>query len=115
MDDLKSSLERIASGAGGLIASISESIAASMVKLDQQTVPSSATESFVDYQSRMVNSAKEIARLSQDMVLKASIDPSKLPQLSSDISHHYTQVRNNFKLNFLHFSIRFHHSYSLLL
>lgn len=63
-----------------------------MVKLDQQAAPSSATESFVDYQSRMVNSAKEIARLSQDMVTKATIDPSKLPQLSQDLSHHYTQV-----------------------
>lgn len=92
IDDLKLSLERISSGAGGLIASISESIGAAMVKLDQQAPPSTAAESFVDYQSRMVNSAKEIARLSQEMVTKASIEPSKLPQLSSDISHHYTQV-----------------------
>jgi talin len=96
LDDLKSSLERISSGAGGLIASISESIAASMVKLDQQGGPaSSATESYVDYQSRMVASAKEIARLSQEMVTKSSIDPSKVPQLSSDISHHYTQLAND--------------------
>ncbi|XP_021951847.1 talin-1 isoform X2 [Folsomia candida] len=95
LDDLKSSLERISSGAGGLLASITESIAASMVKLDQQAAPSSATESFVDYQSRMVNSAKEIARLSQDMVTKATIDPSKLPQLSQDLSHHYTQLAND--------------------
>ena len=66
---MKSSLERIASGAGGFVGSITESIAASMVKLDQQNnfIPTAESESYVDFQTRMVNSAKEIAKLSQDM------------------------------------------------
>jgi len=54
-----------------------------------------ATESYVDYQSRMVAAAKEIARLSQEMVLKSSLDVSQLPQLSSDVSHHYSQLAND--------------------
>jgi talin len=96
LDDLKASLERISSGAGGFVASISESISASMVKLDQQgSFASSGTENYVDFQSRMVNSAKEIARLSQDMVSKATLDPNQIPAISSEITQHYIQLAND--------------------
>ena len=43
----------------------------------------------------MVSSAKEIARLSQEMVSKSTMDPNQLPALSSDISHHYIQLAND--------------------
>uniref|UniRef100_A0A146KWR6 Talin-1 n=3 Tax=Lygus hesperus TaxID=30085 RepID=A0A146KWR6_LYGHE len=44
-------------------------------------------DSFVDYQTRMVSAAKEIARISQEMVIKRQGG-----QLSSEIAQHYTKL-----------------------
>lgn len=46
----------------------------------------------MDYQTRMVRSAKEVARVAQDMVAHASHDPSRLTPLAADLSHHYAAL-----------------------
>ncbi|CAG7823978.1 unnamed protein product, partial [Allacma fusca] len=98
LDDLKISLQEISSGVGGLVASISESISSAMVKLNQQTYSSpSVSESFVDYQSRMVQLAKEIARLSQEVTSKFATNQSQIPIISSEISQLYSQLANDAK------------------
>ncbi|KMQ93936.1 talin-1-like protein, partial [Lasius niger] len=49
-------------------------------------------DSYVDYQTRMVEAAKEIARLAQEMSTKSSTDVARLGPLAVDISHKYTQL-----------------------
>lgn len=51
--------------------------------------------SFVDYQTRMVASSKEIARLAQEMVTKSASDVQKLGQLSAELSKTYAQLAND--------------------
>lgn len=48
--------------------------------------------SYVDYQTRMVRSAKEVSRVAQDMVAHAGHDPSRLTPLAADLSHHYASL-----------------------
>jgi len=80
------------------VSSVSESISSSMVKLNQQrTQTDGGNESYVDYQTRMVAAAKEIARLSVEMVSKASMDPAQLPHLSSQICQHYNNLASDAK------------------
>ncbi|KAJ2937107.1 hypothetical protein O0L34_g19566 [Tuta absoluta] len=50
------------------------------------------SESFVDYQTRMVGAAKEIARLATDMTAKSATDASQLVALGSDICQKYEQL-----------------------
>jgi len=58
----------------------------------QSLVNTSFSHSFVDYQTRMVQTAKEIARLANEMNSKASIDGQKLPQMAVDITQQYSQL-----------------------
>ncbi|XP_075988136.1 talin_middle and talin-RS domain-containing protein rhea isoform X7 [Anticarsia gemmatalis] len=50
------------------------------------------TDSFVDYQTRMVGAAKEIARLATDMTAKSATDASRLVQLGNEMCHKYEQL-----------------------
>lgn len=49
-------------------------------------------DSFVDYQTRMVGAAKEIARLATEMTAKSGTDVSKLATLAGDLTHRYNQL-----------------------
>ena len=75
LQDLLHTLESAATEAGQ-VTGIIESITKSITKIDERhsysfsttsTLPSNAS-TYVDYQTRMVNCAKEIARIAQDMV-----------------------------------------------
>ncbi|KAJ8706954.1 hypothetical protein PYW08_011088 [Mythimna loreyi] len=50
------------------------------------------TDSFVDYQTRMVGAAKEIARLATDMTAKSATDASRLVQLGNEMCQKYEQL-----------------------
>ncbi|GLV39682.1 rhea [Carabus blaptoides fortunei] len=50
------------------------------------------TDTYVDFQTRMVENAKEIAKIAQEMNSKASSDVTRLGPLSADLSHRYTQL-----------------------
>ena len=71
LHDLLHTLESAATEAGQ-VTGIIESITKSITRIDERQYSYSSTTSsggtYVDYQTRMVNSAKEIARVSQDMV-----------------------------------------------
>ncbi|CAH0698118.1 unnamed protein product [Spodoptera exigua] len=50
------------------------------------------SDSFVDYQTRMVGAAKEIARLATDMTAKSATDASRLVQLGNEMCQKYEQL-----------------------
>lgn len=94
--ELNTTVEKL-STESGIVSGLMEQIYRALSRITdkrQSTVFSSTTsnENFVDYQTRMVQSAKEIARLANEMNAKAAMDPSKLAQPSVDITHHYTQL-----------------------
>ncbi|XP_026471781.1 talin-1-like [Ctenocephalides felis] len=55
----------------------------------------SSSDTFVDYQTRMVHEAKEIARIANEMSSKAVGEPAALPTLSANLTHHYTQLADD--------------------
>ncbi|KZS21620.1 Talin-2 [Daphnia magna] len=95
--DLLSTVETVATEAG-VVSGLVDSITASMNQMESRAQTASAGDdadgsSFVDYQTRMVQATKEIARLSQDMVAKSGSDNvSQLGQLGASITHLYTQL-----------------------
>ena len=60
-------METIATEAG-VVSGLVETITTAMHRLESHSTMVDQADSFVDYQTRMVTSAKEIARLAQDMV-----------------------------------------------
>ncbi|XP_068621832.1 talin-1-like [Battus philenor] len=50
------------------------------------------TDSFVDYQTRMVGAAKEIARLATDMTAKSATEPSRLVEVGNEMCGKYEQL-----------------------
>lgn len=55
----------------------------------------SESDGYVDYQTRMVNAAKEIAKISSDMAAKAASDTPQLAPLSADLGHKYHQLASD--------------------
>ncbi|XP_047524858.1 talin-1 isoform X1 [Pieris napi] len=53
------------------------------------------TESFVDYQTRMVAAAKEIARLASDMTAKAATEPARLVELGNEMCQKYEKLASD--------------------
>lgn len=74
ISDLSSTLAQISTQAGivtGLVDTISRAISRvpdPNTPLQRRSYIADSTDSFVDYQTRMVASSKEIARLAQEMV-----------------------------------------------
>lgn len=50
------------------------------------------TEGFVDYQTRMVECSKTIARISGEIASKAAGDTSKVAGLTAELSHAYARL-----------------------
>ncbi|CAN8014897.1 unnamed protein product, partial [Ixodes persulcatus] len=86
LQELLRTLEALATEAG-VVTGLVESVSKAMYRLEERT-----ELSYVDYQTRMVRSAKEVARVAQDMVAHASHDPSRLTPLAADLSHHYAAL-----------------------
>lgn len=98
VSDLASTLAQLATQAGvvtGLVDAISRAISRvpdPNTPLQRRSFIADTTDSFVDYQTRMVAASKEIARLAQEMVSKSSTDVSQLGSLASELTRQYTQV-----------------------
>lgn len=95
IQELNTTVEKL-STESGIVSGLMEQIYRAMSRITdkRQSVfnTTSSMMTFVDYQTRMVQSAKEIARLANEMNAKAALDPSKLAQPSVDITHHYSQL-----------------------
>nr|XP_037279500.1 talin-2-like isoform X2 [Rhipicephalus microplus] len=105
LQELLRTLESAATEAG-VVTGLVDSVSKAMYRLEERSTItigglrssgsySSAVEpelSYVDYQTRMVRSAKEVARVAQDMVTHASHDSSRLTPLAADLSHHYAAL-----------------------
>ncbi|XP_015597713.1 talin-1 isoform X2 [Cephus cinctus] len=92
LQELQNTLETI-STSNGIVTGLIDAISRAMVRLeDHRTSTIDTVDSYVDYQTRMVEAAKEIARLGQDMSTKSSTDVTRLGPLAVDISHKYTQL-----------------------
>ncbi|XP_068221988.1 talin-2 isoform X2 [Palaemon carinicauda] len=95
LQELLATVETIATEAG-VVSGLVESITTAMHRIeDLSGGPPDDGDSFVDYQTRMVAAAKEIARLAQDMVGKASTDPSQLGNLGANVSHQYSSLASD--------------------
>lgn len=94
LTDLQATVEKL-STENGVVTGLMEQISRSITKLTdkrQSLLGVNMNDSYVDYQTRMVQSAKEIARLSNEMNSRAPSDMARLPQLCVEISHHYAQL-----------------------
>ncbi|XP_076679087.1 talin_middle and talin-RS domain-containing protein rhea isoform X2 [Andrena cerasifolii] len=92
LQELQNTLETI-STSNGIVTGLIDTISRAMVRLEDHRMSTIDTvDSYVDYQTRMVEAAKEIARLSQEMSTKSSTDVARLGPLAVDISHKYTQL-----------------------
>lgn len=92
--ELNATVEKL-STESGVVSGLMEQISRSISRITDKRhslLGNTWSDNFVDYQTRMVQSAKEIARLANEMNAKAALDPSKLAQVSIDITHHYTQL-----------------------
>ena len=90
-NDLLQTLERSAAEAG-FVSGVLENLNNAIAQLDQPVVVTQHEISFADVQTEMVKNAKEIARVSQDMVIKSSSDPRQLSHLANELSHHYASL-----------------------
>ncbi|XP_011297358.1 talin-2 isoform X1 [Fopius arisanus] len=91
LGELDSTLEMI-STSHGVVTGLIETISRAMIRLNDTRISTDSVDSYVDYQTRMVEAAKEIARLAQEMSTKSSTDVGRLGPLAVDISHKYTQL-----------------------
>ncbi|KAH9369268.1 hypothetical protein HPB48_012344 [Haemaphysalis longicornis] len=106
LQELLRTLESAATEAG-VVTGLVESVSKAMYRLEERsyiTIGGLRTSgsfgggvvepelSYVDYQTRMVRSAKEVSRVAQDMVAHAGHDPSRLTPLAADLSHHYASL-----------------------
>lgn len=90
--DLNATAEKLSTDSGAvtrLIDQISRSIARLNDKRQSLLV---SEDTFVDFQTRMVQNAKAIAHLANEITAKGALDPSKLAQLAADITQQYTQL-----------------------
>ncbi|XP_043217689.1 talin-2-like isoform X2 [Amphibalanus amphitrite] len=92
--ELLASLEHQAANAG-FVDGVIDTINKSMVQQDFTDSRAYGDLSFVDYQTRMVQSVKEISRTSQEMSQKSAADPAQLGQLAANLSHGYSQLASD--------------------
>ena len=68
LQELQNTLENI-STSNGIVTGLMDTISRAMVRLEDRRMSTiDNVDSYVDYQTRMVDAAKEIARLAQEMV-----------------------------------------------
>lgn len=97
LQDLAGTLEQLSTQAG-IVTGLLDTITRAMTRVaDNRTSVTTSTEitvtdSFVDYQTRMVSCAKEIARVAQEMVSKSGNDPARLGQLAAELTHQYCKL-----------------------
>lgn len=93
--DLTQTVEKL-SAESGIVTGLMEQVNRSIARLTdkrQSLIAGSVNinDTFVDYQTRMVQHAKEIARLANEMNMNSQ-DSNKLPQLGLDMTQHYSKL-----------------------
>ncbi|XP_070071261.1 talin-2 isoform X2 [Drosophila takahashii] len=94
IQELQQTVEKI-SAETGIVTGLMEQVNRSITRLTdkrQSLLNASYSDTFVDYQTRMVARAKEIASLANEMNAKSSVEPAALPQLAVDMTQHYQQL-----------------------
>ncbi|XP_044314006.1 talin-2 isoform X2 [Drosophila rhopaloa] len=94
IQELQQTVEKI-NAETGIVTGLMEQINRSITRLTdkrQSLLNASYSDTFVDYQTRMVARAKEIASLANEMNAKSSVEPAALPQLAVDMTQHYQQL-----------------------
>lgn len=95
LHELISNIEKL-STQSGIVTGVIDTITRAITKLSDNRISLvgqfNETDTYVDFQTRMVENAKEIARIAQEMNAKANSDVSRLAPLSADLSHRYTQL-----------------------
>ncbi|XP_065168829.1 talin-2-like isoform X5 [Atheta coriaria] len=97
LSELGSNVETL-SMQSGIVQGVVETIFKSMSKLTDNRASLILTDgdtSYADFHTRMVQCARDIAKISGDMATKASTDPASLGQLSIDLQHKYAQLAND--------------------
>ncbi|KAH8322033.1 hypothetical protein KR059_000878 [Drosophila kikkawai] len=92
--ELQQTVEKI-NAETGIVTGLMEQVNRSITRLTdkrQSLLNASYSDTFVDYQTRMVARAKEIASLANEMNAKSSVEPAALPQLAVDMTQHYQQL-----------------------
>ncbi|XP_017042490.1 talin-2 isoform X2 [Drosophila ficusphila] len=94
IQELQQTVEKI-NAETGIVTGLMEQVNRSITRLTdkrQSLLNASYSDTFVDYQTRMVARAKEIASLANEMNAKSSVEPAALPQLAVDMTQHYQQL-----------------------
>lgn len=94
LQDLVGSLEAI-STQSGIVSGVVDNLTRAMTRLTDSRaslIIADDGEGFVDYQTRMVDCAKAIAKITGEISAKAATDTQKIAQLSADLSHKYAQL-----------------------
>ncbi|GIY58861.1 talin-2 [Caerostris extrusa] len=94
LHDLLQTLESAATEAG-VVTGLVDTINKSIVKVDEHQGNNVSESSFVDFQTRMVNNSKEIARIAQDMIVKSATDASQLGPLAAKLAHLFANVASD--------------------
>ncbi|KAJ8983101.1 hypothetical protein NQ317_001844 [Molorchus minor] len=96
LQDLVNSLEVI-STQSGIVSGVVDNLTRAMTRLsdNRASLIISDSDGYVDYQTRMVECAKEIAKIAGEMPTKAASDTQKLAPLSADLAHRYSQLSSD--------------------
>ncbi|CAH1114601.1 unnamed protein product [Psylliodes chrysocephalus] len=97
LQDLITSLEAI-SAQSGIVSGVVDNLTRAMTRLSDNRaslIISDGDIGFVDYQTRMVDCAKSIAKIAGEIASKAATDTQKVAQLSADLSHRYSQLASD--------------------
>ena len=98
IQELLSSVEKLAPNVG-VVSKLVNCITEAIFTVDdyRSVGITHPADSFVDLQSRMMSSTKEIARTAQEIVMKSSSDPGQLGALASHISTCYQDLARDAK------------------
>ncbi|XP_078579990.1 uncharacterized protein LOC144864098 isoform X18 [Branchiostoma floridae x Branchiostoma japonicum] len=91
VDDLLKTLDESASETGAVFGMV-DGITKAMSDMVDGRLEDKPAGSFVDYQTKMVKIAKQLARTSHDMVGKASSSPDELGPQANALSHDFSEL-----------------------
>ncbi|XP_059217650.1 talin-1 isoform X2 [Stomoxys calcitrans] len=94
IQELTQTVEKI-NAETGVVTGLMEQVNRAITRLTdkrQSLLNASYSDSFVDYQTRMVQTAKEIARLANETNAKSAIEPQLMPQMAMEMAKQYTQL-----------------------
>ncbi|KAF5290986.1 hypothetical protein FQA39_LY14517 [Lamprigera yunnana] len=96
VQELLSNLETI-STQSGIVSGVVDNLTKAMTRLSDHraSLVISDGDTYVDYQTRMVECAKDIAKTAGEMPTKGATDSQRLAPLSADLSHNYAQLAND--------------------